>query len=136
MATRRSSRATARRRSAAARSRAVKSQYSRPLRYEPLEDRRLLAVVTVDTPDDTVNFTDGRTSLREAIFATNVVGGADTIQFAPGDDLPYVVNLPSYAVVAAYLDALPGPGPGPADCPTRPGRCSVATRSISTAPTP
>ena len=34
-----------------------------------------------------------------------------TIQFAPGDDLPYVVNLPSYAVVSAYLDALPGPAP-------------------------
>ncbi|MFG1691629.1 S10 family peptidase [Gemmatimonadota bacterium] len=34
-----------------------------------------------------------------------------TIQFAQGDDLPYVVNLPSYAVVAAYLEALPGPAP-------------------------
>ncbi|MCK5652051.1 MAG: hypothetical protein KAJ42_11765, partial [Gemmatimonadetes bacterium] len=34
-----------------------------------------------------------------------------TIQFAPGDDLAYVVNLPSYAVVAAYLEALPGPAP-------------------------
>ena len=34
-----------------------------------------------------------------------------TIQFAPGDDLPYVVNLPAYAVVSAYLDALPGPAP-------------------------
>ncbi len=35
-----------------------------------------------------------------------------TIQFPPGDDLPYVVNLPSYAVVAEYLDALPGGDPG------------------------
>ena len=34
-----------------------------------------------------------------------------TIQFAPGDDLPYVVNLPSYAVVSAYLGALPGAVP-------------------------
>lgn len=34
-----------------------------------------------------------------------------TIQFAPGDDLPYVVNLPAYAVVSAYLDALPGSPP-------------------------
>ena len=34
-----------------------------------------------------------------------------TIQFAPGDDLAYIVNLPSYAVVAAYLEALPGPAP-------------------------
>ncbi len=80
MATRRNWRATARRRSAR-RARAAKSQYRRPLRYEPLEDRRLLAVVTVDTPYDTVDFTDGVLSLREAIFATNVVPGADTIEF-------------------------------------------------------
>jgi carboxypeptidase C (cathepsin A) len=31
----------------------------------------------------------------------------NTIQFAPGDDLPYIVNLPSYTVAARYLDALP-----------------------------
>ena len=54
----------------------------RALRFEPLEDRRLLAVVTVSTLDDTVDFNDGVTSLREAIFATNLVGGADTIEFA------------------------------------------------------
>ncbi len=35
----------------------------------------------------------------------------NTIQFAPGDDLPYIVNLPSYAVTARYLDALPGDPP-------------------------
>ena len=34
-----------------------------------------------------------------------------TIQFAPGDDLAYVVNLPSYAVAARYLDALPEGNP-------------------------
>ncbi len=54
----------------------------RRLRIEPLEDRRLLAVVTVDTLDDSVDFNDGVTSLREAIFATNLVGGQDTIEFA------------------------------------------------------
>ena len=32
----------------------------------------------------------------------------NTIQFAPGDDLPYIVNLPAYAVAANYLGALPG----------------------------
>ena len=31
----------------------------------------------------------------------------NTIQFAPGDDLAYIVNLPSYTVAARYLDALP-----------------------------
>src|SRR5262245_1464584 len=53
----------------------------RPLRFEPLESRRLLAVVTVNTLEDTINFDDHLTSLREAIFATNTVPGADTIQF-------------------------------------------------------
>lgn len=38
-----------------------------------------------------------------------------TIQFPPGDDLPYIVNLPSYAVTAAYLDALSSSG---GDLPT------------------
>jgi hypothetical protein len=57
--------------------------FSRRLRIEPLEDRRLLALVTVTTLNDTVDFNDGVTSLREAIFATNLVGGPDTIDFAP-----------------------------------------------------
>ena len=35
----------------------------------------------------------------------------NTIQFAPGDDLPYIVNLPSYAITSRYLDALPGGTP-------------------------
>lgn len=32
----------------------------------------------------------------------------NTIQFAQGDPIPFIVNLPSYAVVAEYLGALPG----------------------------
>src|SRR4249919_2466354 len=52
-------------------------------RLEALESRRLMAVVTVGTLNDNVDFNDGLTSLREAIFATNLVGGADTINFAP-----------------------------------------------------
>ena len=35
----------------------------------------------------------------------------NTIQFAPGDDVAYIVNLPSYAVAARYLDALPAGNP-------------------------
>jgi hypothetical protein len=43
----------------------------------------MLAVATVTTLDDTIDFTYGVTSLREAIFATNTLAGADTIEFAP-----------------------------------------------------
>jgi hypothetical protein len=58
---------------------------ARSLRYETLEDRRLLAVLTVDTDQDVVDFNDGVTSLREAIFAANIVPGADEIVFDLGD---------------------------------------------------
>lgn len=32
----------------------------------------------------------------------------NTLQFLPGDDIPYITNFPSLAVVAEYLGALPG----------------------------
>ena len=32
----------------------------------------------------------------------------NTLQFPPGDDVAYIVNFPSYAVVAEYLGMLPG----------------------------
>jgi hypothetical protein len=87
MATRRFPRAIARRRSVAL-ARRSKAQYRRPLRYEPLEDRRLLsaAPVVVTTNLDVIDLNDGLLSLREAIFATNTVPGADTIQFAQSLD--------------------------------------------------
>jgi CSLREA domain-containing protein len=69
--------------SEAAASRWGRSQYRRRLRLEALEDRRLLAGITVTTLADTVDFNDGVTSLREAIFAANTVPGPDTIEFAP-----------------------------------------------------
>ncbi len=88
------------------------SLYRRSLRYEPLEDRRLLAVVTVDTLADTIDFNDGHTSLREAIFATNTVPGADTINFAPA----LTANGPATILLTQgelkILDALTINGPG------------------------
>ena len=58
-----------------------------------LEDRRLLAVLTVDTELDVIDFNDGVTSLREAIFATNTVPGADEIVFDFGHDGPATILL-------------------------------------------
>ncbi|MGI9455936.1 MAG: hypothetical protein ACR2NU_05200, partial [Aeoliella sp.] len=66
---------------------------SRRPRVEPLEDRRMLAVVTVTTDQDVVDFSDGVTSLREAIFATNLVAGPDEIQFDFGHDGPATILL-------------------------------------------
>jgi hypothetical protein len=57
-------------------------RYRRALRYETLEDRRLLATVTVNTLADTIDLNDGLTSLREAIFATNLVEGPDTVHLS------------------------------------------------------
>jgi predicted outer membrane repeat protein len=59
------------------------SFHRRKLRHEPLEDRRMLAVIMVNTNSDTTNLNDNLTTLREAIFAANVVPGADEIKFAP-----------------------------------------------------
>lgn len=49
------------------------------------------------------------------IVLVSVVLQFNTIQFAPGDDLPYIVNLPSYAITARYLDRLPGGSPDDLD---------------------
>lgn len=55
--------------------------HARALRLERLEDRRLLAVLSVTTLTDTVDAADGVTSLREAILAANQASGADAIDF-------------------------------------------------------
>jgi hypothetical protein len=62
---------------------------------EPLEERRLLATLTVDTLSDTVDAGDGVTSLREAVAAANMAAGADTIEFALslGDGGPAAIFL-------------------------------------------
>ncbi|MFQ5538232.1 MAG: S10 family peptidase [Gemmatimonadota bacterium] len=45
------------------------------------------------------------------IVLVSAVLDLQTLIFSPGDDLPYVVNLPSYAATAWYHDALPGTRP-------------------------
>jgi hypothetical protein len=71
-----------------------------------------LAVVTVTTLGDTVDFNDGLTSLREALFATNLVGGADTIEFAASltSGGPATITLTQGEL--AITDALTINGPG------------------------
>lgn len=112
MSTRRNLRRAARCRATAARRFTPYSLYRRALRIEPLEDRRLLAVVTVNTLSDTTNLNDNLTTLREAIFATNLVPGADTIDFAPA----LTANGPATIVLTQgelkITDSLTVNGPG------------------------
>jgi predicted outer membrane repeat protein len=82
----------------------------RVLRCESLEARRLLAVVTVDTELDVVDFNDGKTSLREAVFATNTVPGPDEIRFDFGHDGPATILLNQGEL--AITDSLSITGPG------------------------
>jgi CSLREA domain-containing protein len=83
----------------------------RRLRFEPLEDRRMLSI-TVTTTSDVVDVNDGVTSLREAIFAANTVSGADTIDFAPA----LTANGPATILLTQgelpITDALTITGPG------------------------
>ena len=75
-------------------------------RFESLEDRILLAVITIDTAEDIVDGDissisaltgapgdDGLISLREAIIATNETAGADEINFDES-----LAGLPNYTV--------------------------------------
>jgi hypothetical protein len=93
MATRHPARQAAQRRSRRATKIPHKTLYRRTLRCELLEDRRPLALVTVNIPSDSVDLTDGFTSLREAIFATNLVSGGDEIAFDFGHDGPETIVL-------------------------------------------
>ena len=100
---------------AVARKSTPRTQTRRPpsnLQFEPLEDRRMLAVVTVTTLADSIDFNDSQLSLREAIFATNTVPGADTIEF----DLSLTAAGPATITLAhgslAITDSLTIAGPG------------------------
>ena len=75
------------------RSKSSARAHGRRLRIEPLEDRRLLAVLTVNSPLDNTTSGNGLVTLREAIVAANADGttdlgqqgsGADTIEFDAG----------------------------------------------------
>lgn len=74
-------------------SRSIMSLLARSLRCERLEDRRMLAPIVVTTDQDLVDFNDGKTSLREAIFAANTVPGPDEIVFDFGHDGPATIFL-------------------------------------------
>ncbi|QDT00843.1 tail fiber protein [Adhaeretor mobilis] len=74
----------------------------RQLRFESLEDRRLLAALTVSSLDDTL---DGG-SLREAINVANGNGEADTIEFS----LSGTINLGSQLPTITTDMNIVGPG--------------------------
>lgn len=107
-----------------------KNDRNRRLRFELMEDRRVLAPVTVDTTNDDVDVNldfidiptitspggagpDGVISLREAVAAANNsdnIGGPDTINFAPG--LTGTIALDQAFGEFAITDALTIQGPG------------------------
>jgi CSLREA domain-containing protein len=81
------------------------------LRFEPLEDRRMLSI-TVTTTADVVDLNDGVTSLREAIYAANTVPGADTIEFDPALTASGPVTILLTQGELTITDALTISGPG------------------------
>ena len=68
--------------------------------------------IVVTTLSDTVDFNDGVTSLREAIFAANLVPGADTINFAPTLTAGGPAKILLTSGELAITDALTIDGPG------------------------
>jgi predicted outer membrane repeat protein len=92
----------------------ARAAFNQPrLALEPLEARRLLALVTIDTLADAVDAGDGVTSLREAILATNQAAGPDEIDFAasltsPGGPATILLTQGELAIT----DSLTITGPG------------------------
>src|SRR3954464_10630239 len=85
--------------------------------FESLEDRRMLAVLTVNSLLDTTVAADGLVTLREAIVASNtdtatdlgaIGSGADTIAFAPG--LTGTITLGGTEIQITDAVTINGPG--------------------------
>ena len=85
--------------------------WHRRLHVEPLEERRLLAMITVDTELDSVDVGDGLTSLREAIAATNTMPGPDEIVFNFGHDGPATILLMQGELQITEAVTITGDGP-------------------------
>lgn len=93
--------------------------HRRPL-FEPLEERTLLATLTVNSPLDNVTPGDGLVTLREAIIAANTntttdlghtCSGADTIQFAPAVfSTPHTIELAFGDLLISANVTIGGPG--------------------------
>ncbi len=71
-----------------------------------------MLAITVDTALDVVDANDGVTSLREAIFAANILSGADTIEFAPELTAEGPTTILITQGELAIIDALTINGPG------------------------
>ncbi len=89
------------------------NRHGRPrgLRLESLEERRLLAVMTVDTDLDVVDAADGVTSLREAVIMANSLAGADEIVFDFGHDGPATIQLEQGELQLTEAATITGAGP-------------------------
>ena len=90
------------------RSAAVESRSTSSLRFESLEDRRLLATFAVLNTLDS-----GPGSLREAMIAANSTPGADQIEFAIASAAPHTINLASPLPIITEqvsIDATTQPG--------------------------
>ena len=93
------------------------AMFARRLRCEPLEDRRMLSIITVDSLDDApVNHADGNTTLRDAIaLAADEASypGADEIRFDASlglDTTPGKIALGEGQLTISSNVTITGPG--------------------------
>lgn len=86
--------------------------YHRRLQFEPLEDRRALAVFTVTNLDDLFvdSAGDAPGTLRQALFDANATPGVDTIDFQAGLSGAILLNQGELRVTDSV--SIVGPGAG------------------------